>query len=259
MTNNSTSIVPDPNQSRSLILSASAGAKGLKAETVGILVNNLNPVAVSGAAGVSPRQVATDATLFIRVVDKSPSMGIFADVVRAAANTQVDAILASEAKGKVLVSTITFDSNSQLVQSFAKLENATRLDTVNYNPVTGMTAFYQAMLDALTATVAYVQSLRRSGGHPKVEVFAISDGIDNDSPLGAAAKLRDVIADLKNQEIYHFTFVAFGAHASTVAAQLDVPVLSAAATEHEIRDQFQTESQSVIGMSTGKVGGGFGN
>lgn len=248
----------DPGQSRSLIQTAAVGNKALKAETVGVLINNLNPVAVAGAQGVSPRQVATDATLFVRIIDMSGSMDIYANAVRAAANEQVDAILASEAKDKVLVSTITFDTQSHLVQSFAKLANAERLDDKNYRP-DGMTAFYQAFLDALTATVAYVQALRRSGGHPKVEIFAESDSLDNASPNGTAAKLRDVIADLLSQEIYHITMVAFGPHAAGVAAQLGIPVLSAAASEHDIRIQFRTESESVISMSTGKVGGGFGN
>lgn len=232
-------------------------AEGLSLHTVEVLVNNLTPVTIAGAAGMSIDDLAGDeVTLYVRVIDVTGSMQRFQHVVIDAANDQLDALAGSKASDSILMSTLEFNTRTEVLHSYLSLDKAIRLDGSNYQP-DGSTALYDATLDAITSAVAYAQSLRDAGIRVKVVVVIISDGEDNSSRHTAAA-VKHVIEDLINQEIYTFAFVAFGTDGKGIAASMGIPpanVLDEQADAHSIRLALNTVSKSVIRASQTIVGG----
>lgn len=240
--------------SKSLIESA-GGQDGLSANTVGILINNLNPVTLAGAAGTSLSSLGSEATLYVRVIDRTGSMKRHAPIVIQAANDQLDALAGSKAADSILMSTFLFNTSSTVLHSYLPLDKAVRLDDSNYQP-NDQTALYDAVLNAITSMVSYVQSLLDTGMTLKVVMVVISDGEDNYSKH-SVSEVKSVIADLINQEIYTFAFVAFGSEAHGIADAMGIPaknVIESSADAHSIRVGFEEVSKSVIRASQSIVG-----
>lgn len=236
----------------------SAEQDGLSAASVGIMINNLNPVVLAGAQGVGIDDLAgDDVTLFVRVIDASGSMGRFQPTVIAAANEQLDALLASKAGDGILMSTYFFNTTSNLLHSYLALDKATRLDGGNYLPG-GQTALYDTTLDAITAAVSYAQDLRNAGIRVQIVVVVVTDGEDNAS-RHSVNELKTVIQDLIRQEIYTFAFVAFGTEGKRIAGAMGIPpenVIDEQADAHSIRLAFGTVSKSVISTSQHMISSG---
>lgn len=234
----------------------SAQADGLSAQSVGILVNNLNPVSIAGAAGTSIQDLmGDDVTLYVRVIDRSSSMSRFRSVVVEAANDQLDALVGSKAPDSILMSSFLFNTTSTLLHSYLALDKALRLDNNSYDPE-GSTALYDAVMDAITSAVSYTQQLRDAGIRVRIVVVIVSDGEDNVSNH-SAGQVKSVIEDLIRQEIYTVAFVAFGTHGQTTAAAMGIPtgnVLESTADAHHIRAGFNEVSKSVIRASQTIVG-----
>lgn len=234
----------------------SAQDEGLSAAAAGILVNNLNATTIAGAQGASVDELAGDeATLFVRVVDRTGSMQRFAPVVIDAGNEQIEALKGSKAADSILMSTWFFNQRSTLLHSYLALDNVVKLDRNNYDP-DGTTALYDAVLDASTSAVAYAQTLRDAGIRVKVVIVIISDGEDNASH-NSVAKVKTVITDLLKQEIYTVAFVAFGTDGKRIAAEMGIPatnVLDESADPHSVRIALGTVSKSVIRASQTTIG-----
>src|SRR5258706_1845492 len=230
---------------------------GLSAQTIDVLVNNLTPVTIAGAAGVSVDDLAGDeVTLYVRVVDATGSMQRFASVVIEACNDQLDALAESKASDSILMSTLFFNMKTTVLHSYLPLDKALQLDGANYQPDSN-TALYDATLDAITSAVSYTQNLRDAGIRVKVVIVIVSDGEDNSS-RHTAASVKSVVEDLINQEIYTLAFVAFGTYGSKIAASMGIPnVLDEQADAHSIRLALGTVSKSVIRAS--QTAGGAGS
>jgi len=230
--------------------------EGLSAAAAGILVNNLNATTIAGAQGTTVDDLAGDeATLYVRVIDRTGSMQRFQQVVIEAGNEQIDALKGSKASDSILMSTWVFNERSTLLHSYVALDNAVKLDKNNYDP-DGMTALYDAVLDATTSAVAYAQTLRDAGIRVKVVIVIVSDGEDNSS-RNTVAKVKTVVTDLLKQEIYTVAFVAFGTEGKRIAAEMGIPadnVLDESADAHSIRIAMGTVSKSVIRASQTVIG-----
>ncbi len=230
--------------------------EGLSAAAAGIMVNNLNNATIAGAQGASVDDLSGDeATLYVRIMDRSGSMARFRDVVIAAANEQLDALGGSKASDSILMSTWIFNERSSLLHSYLPLDKVSRMDQSSYDP-DGSTALYDATLDAITSTVAYAQTLRNAGIRVKIVIVIVSDGEDNSSSHSVAS-VKTVIDDLLRQEIYTVAFVAFGTDGKRIAAQMGVPVgnvLDESADAHSIRIALGTVSKSVIRASQTTIG-----
>lgn len=230
--------------------------EGLSAATTGILVNNLNGNTIAGAQGASVDDLTGDeATLFVRVIDRTGSMLRHQRVVIDAANEQLDALENSKAADSILMSTWTFNERSSLLHSYLPLGKVVRLDPNNYDP-DGMTALFDATLDAITSAVAYAQSLIDAGIRVKIVIVIITDGEDNASH-NTVSKVRTVIEDLLRQEIYTVALVAFGTEGKHIATEMGIPdgnVLDENSDPSSIRRALGTVSKSVIRASQTIVG-----
>lgn len=232
---------------------------GMSAASVNLMVHNLNTVTLDGAAGTPATDLqVTNATLYVRIIDRSPSMGRFRDELIDAANFELDALAGSKAADELLMSTWTFSNQASLLHSYVPLPDAIRLDRNNYDPSQGDgTGLYDAVRDAITSTVAYAQNLRDSGVSPlKVVLLILTDGEDNTSSTSIST-IKSLIEDLIRQEFYTPVFVAFGFDGESVARQMGIPdgnIMSSGKTASEIRRIFRESSQSVIRTSTNMVG-----
>jgi hypothetical protein len=223
----------------------------LTQNSVEILVDNLNGFPVAGAMGPDAEDLAgSDVSIVVRLVDHSTSMSGNESAVCDALNDQVTALKGSKLTKDTVMSTWLFNHQSQLVDGFVLLDNATVFNTSIYN-TSGSTSLYFAVLDVFTGVTAYVQQLVNQGANVRVIVVVVTDGEDttNTSPSKVAAVARDLL----RQEIYTLVLVAFGAmDADKMATDMGFPlgnVLRAGATPHDIRKAMNTVSQSVIKAS----------
>lgn len=231
---------------------------GLSAAAAGILVNNLSFVTMQGAQGVEVDDLGGESvTLYVRVLDKSSSMGPYQQAVIDAANLQVKALLGAKGSEIMLMSTWTFSYDSELLHSYLPLDEVILLDNQNYSP-SGMTKLNDTVLDAITGAVAYAQTLRASGIRVKIVIIIVSDGEDNQSSH-SIGQVRTVIEDLFAQEIYTVSMVFLGSNGRSVANSMGIPdgnLLEVQASESSIRHAFNEMSKSVIRASQTVIGQG---
>jgi hypothetical protein len=100
--------------------------------------------------------------------------------------------------------------------------------------------------------VSYGQALADSGVPTKRVLFVLSDGDDNMSKA-TATKVAAAAQALVREEAYTLAFAGFGGgDLAAVARAIGFPhVVTAAATESEIRSVFRQVSQSVLRVSQG--------
>lgn len=223
-----------------------------------ILVENLDPQTILGAQGVSPDDLEEDRiTLFVPIVDHTGSRADEAYLMRSEYNNMIEAIKESKLSHTILVSSWLFDTTSKLLHGFVSLDDAERLDTGNYDPY-GMTALYDAVLDALTSVTAYAKTMLDQGYRVKIVLVVLTDGEDNSSVV-SPTKVKQVVQDLLNQEIYVMSMIAFGSgYANRAADEMGFPkenVIEYGQTQKDVRSAFQLVSNSVIRQSQTQVGG----
>lgn len=223
-----------------------------------LLVENLDTVTTLGAQGVSADELPEDrVTLVVFLTDHTGSRWDQRDLMRSEYNRSLDALKKSKARDTILVSSWLFGTSSTLLHGFVKLDDAVRLDENNYNP-DGATALFDAVLDVLTSTVAYAQSLIDQGYRVKIVLPILTDGQDNASDA-PASDVHRVITDLLGQEIYVPALVAFGTgYATTAAHDMGIPpqnVIEFGKDDKDIRSAFSLVSSSVIRQSQTQVGG----
>jgi hypothetical protein len=207
---------------------------------------------------VAPEDLEEDRiTLFVPVVDHSGSRAAEADLMRSEYNNMNEAIKKSKLNHTILVSGWLFDTSIRLLHGFVHLDDVEKLDTNNYDP-TGMTALYDAVLDVLTSTAAYAKTLLDQGYRVKVVLVVLTDGEDNSS-YTPPSKVKQVVEDLINQEIYVISMVAFGSgYADQAAEEMGFPkenVIQYGLTQKDIRSAFKLVSSSVIRQSQTQIGG----
>lgn len=244
----------------------SARDDGLTDDTLNLVVSNLNGPTMMGPVGTPLSQLATnDVTLAMNIIDMSGSMTPHADSLMRAYNDQYLAALAhSTAADDILVSTILFEDEVQLLHGYVGLADAVPLTPAVYKPY-GTTALYDAISGGLTNMVLYAQQLRQSGVMVRCLVVVYSDGEDNASSQ-RAQDIRRTAQELLKQEIYTLAFVGFvsgqqqlgfrtGQQADPVRQLADAvgfsEALSASLDESEMRRIFHLASMSTVRVSQG--------
>ena len=182
---------------------------GLSDDALDLIISNLNGPTMTQPVGQSLSQLAsTDVTLAMNIIDMSGSMGPHAADLRRAYNEDyLQAMRASPAADDILVSTILFDNQIELLHGYVGLEDAAELDVRNYGP-RGATAVYDAVASGLTNMVLYSEQLRQSGITVRCVVIVYSDGDDNSSQQ-KPQKIKQTVQELLRQEMYTFAYVGF--------------------------------------------------
>ncbi|MCA9970117.1 MAG: VWA domain-containing protein [Anaerolineales bacterium] len=244
----------------------SARDDGLTDDTLNLVVSNLNGPTMMGPVGTPLAQLATnEVTLAMNIIDMSGSMTPHAaSLVRAYNDHYLAAMANSTAVQDILVSTILFNDQVQLLHGYVGLPDAVHLTPAVYQPY-GTTALYDAIAGGLTNMVLYAQQLRHSGVMVRCLVIVYSDGEDNASNQ-RAQDIRRTAQELLKQEIYTLAFVGFVAGQRQVgfrAGNQPDPVrqladdvgfteaLTASLDESELRRIFHLASMSTVRVSQG--------
>ncbi len=241
----------------------SAQDDGLTADTMDLLVANLNGPTMATAVGTPLDQLASsDVTLAMNIIDMSGSMYTYAsDLMKAYNNDYLAAMSASPAADDILVSSILFNDSVRTLHGYVPLEDAVRLTDKTYTP-NYTTALYDAVAGGMTNMVLYAQQLRQSGLSVQCIVMVYSDGEDNASSQ-RAADLQRAAADLLKQEMYTLVFVGFGlkkqigfkgangrSPAQKAADEIGFPIgLDAGLSPVELSRIFRMASMSAVQVS----------
>ena len=246
----------------------SAQDDGLTADTLDLVVSNLNGPTMMGPVGVPLDQLATnEVTLAMNIIDMSGSMSPHAaDLMTAYNDHYLAAMLGSTAVDDILVSTILFNSDVTLLHGYVNLADAPRLTPQEFQPY-GATALYDAVAGGLTNMVLYAQQLRQSGVMVRCIVMVYSDGDDNSSKQ-RAGDIKRTAQELLKQEIYTLAFVGFvtgqtqmgfrtGKQPDPVRQMADgigfTEALRAGLNASELRRIFHMASQSTVQVSQGRA------
>jgi hypothetical protein len=193
----------------------------------------------------------------MNIIDMSGSMAPHAaDLITAYNTDYLQAMRDSTAADEILVSTILFNSQVQLLHGYVPIQDAPPLTRSRYAP-SSSTALYDAVAGGLTNMVLYAQQLRQSGVMVRCIVILYSDGDDNASQQ-RAADIRRATEELFKQEIYTLAYVGFRSggispnHLQRLADRIGFyDTLSAGLSHQELRRIFQLVSVSTARMSRG--------
>ena len=246
----------------------SAQDDGLTDDTLDLVIANLNGPTMATAVGTPLDQLATnEVTLAMNIIDMSGSMAPHAqDLIRAYNQDYLGAMAGSMAADDILISTILFDDDVQLLHGYVSLDDAPALSPKNYTP-DGTTALYDAVAGGLTNMVLYSQQLRQSGVMVRCLVLVYSDGEDNASRQ-TAKSVRRTAKELLDQEIYTLAYVGFlgngnkqavGFPGTTgpsplqkIADDIGFPhALSVGMDQSDLRRLFRMVSQTAVQVSQG--------
>lgn len=232
----------------------------LGAESQTILIQNLNESVIAGAAGKRAEEVdATEVTLVTVVIDDSGSITakLLVDAVREGQNALVRALGGSKQQDSILIAQWKLGSVAELIHSYVPVNESVLLDASNYNPSSG-TALYDVWMDALASNVAYAQTLAATGTQVRSVALVITDGRDESSRKYRARDCAVLASDLLSSESFHLAFIGVGEQRmfNTVAEEMGFArnsILTASATESEIRKAINFASQSIIRASQGLI------
>ena len=234
----------------------SAQDDGLTDDTMNLVVSNLNGPTMATAVGIPLDQLTTnEVTLAMNIIDMSGSMAPHAkSLIQAYNQDYLAAMLGSTAADDILISTILFNRNIQLLHGYVPLSNAPSLTPQLYTP-DNTTALYDAVAAGLTNMVLYTQQLRQSGVMVRCLVIVYSDGADNASSQHAQ-DVRRASMELLKQEIYTLAYVGFRsggigeAELRLLADEIGFPDILVAGLSHaDLRRIFHLASMSTIRVS----------
>lgn len=229
-------------------------------ESQNILMQNLDESVIAGAAGKRAEEVdATEVTLVTVVIDDSGSIAAkrLVDAVREGQNALVRALSGSKQQDSILIAQWKLGHTAELIHSYVPVTDAVMLDQRNYNPASG-TALYDVWMAALASNIAYAQTLAATGTQVTSVALVITDGHDEASRQYRALDCTLLAGDLLASESFHLAFIGVGEARMfrTVAEEMGFAkdtILTASATETEIRKAINFASQSIIRASQGLI------
>ena len=212
---------------------------------------------IQDALGVSADDVeSSEVVLVTMLIDDSGSIDHAgnAKAVRDGHNAVLDALAASTQQSAVLVHTRYL--NGTVLFPYAPLSQVERMTTTNYHPIHG-TPLYDETLAMLGAVLAKSQQFAENGVPVRTVSLIVTDGDDQHSRRGTAAKVKTVVKDMLRQE--NHTIAAMGVDDGQTDFRLIFRgmgvkpdwILTPAGTPSEIRRAFQVFSQSAASLGRG--------
>jgi hypothetical protein len=233
--------------------------------TVGaLMVNSLDGSNLAGCLGTSLDDIETDDVTVVKILlDASISMKKHEQVVRDSYDKMIQSFKNSKQGGSILVSTVVFSTRTKILHGFKKSDEIAPIGN-DYRATGGSTAVYDALMESITGAKAYATDLNQNGVRTKTIVVVFSDGDDNDSQKSSSSEVKITTESLLKKEMFYPVYVGYtdpnDPSADTilkaVAKKVGFPnVLTAAATESEIRRTVDLVSKSVIRTSQTTIGG----
>lgn len=224
----------------------------------GLMINSLNGTNLTGCLGTSLDDIETDDVTIVKVLlDDSISMRQFEQVVRESYDKFVQSLKDSKGSGSILMSTVTFSTRTNILHGFKKVDEIDPIGNL-YRANGGSTAVYDALMESITGAKAYSTDLNQNGVRTKTVVVVFSDGADNDSRKASGNDVNTLVTSLLKKEMFYPVYVGYSSNPNElklVADTIGFPnVLTAKATESEIRRTIDEVSKSLIRTSQTTVG-----
>ncbi|MEI7750087.1 MAG: hypothetical protein WCJ25_03720 [Candidatus Moraniibacteriota bacterium] len=144
---------------------------------------------------------ATEYTLVTIAVDVTGSTSDFADDLRAALVSAVDACKKSPRSDNLLLRVLTFSSTVGIneLHGFKQLEEIDAAAYPVFRP-SGLTPLYDAVYSGIGAMIEYGERLKDDDFLANAIVFVITDGDENDSKNTTAGMIRSMVAEANREE-----------------------------------------------------------
>lgn len=220
-----------------------------------LTVDTLGPTIMAGLGSVTLDDIDTaEVVLVTLVLDDSGSIRFAGNTqaVRDGHNGLIDALQGAKQSASVLVSCHYI--NDGVLYPYVMLNNATRLDSHNYNPGGGTPLFRQTAA-ALTGVAAKMAEFEQGGVAARAVTVIVSDGGDNDSYQIRVHDVRAMVDGLLATEQHIIAGMGID-DGMTDFQQVfqemgirDEWILTPGNTPSEIRQAFQVVSQSAVRAS----------
>lgn len=225
---------------------------------------------IQAGLGVNIDDVMTSEVVLLTIMpDDSSSIqyGNNAQIVRDGHNAVIDALMTCKQKDNIFIHNRYL--NGEVLYPYCPLEQAVKMDNINYNPCQG-TPLYDQTVVLLGTVLAKSQEFADNGVPVRTVTLIITDGVDEHSVRANAKTVNDLVQDMLNSE--NHIIAAMGIddgsinfrHVFQEMGIRDEWILTPGNTQSEIRKAFQMFSQSAIRVSQGAAGfnqaalGGFG-
>lgn len=143
---------------------------------------------------------------FVVVLDKSGSVSSFkTDINNALSEVFMKELKNSHRKDDIVIKCIEFNEKVEHKSGFMPILSLTD-DYLELVRPDGMTALYQAVLEAFEHVESYRKDLEDQGVDVRTCIFICTDGEDNSSPIDAANKVKQKVEELRKNESWLGSF-----------------------------------------------------
>lgn len=175
-----------------------------------------------GFSAVNPKELgATEYTLVNIVCDRSGSTSGFQKDMENVLKEVVKACQMSPRADNLLIRITRFDDSHEEIHGYKLLESIKLDDYSGSLTPRGVTALYDATLDAVEAVIHYGEELTKQDFTSNGIVFIITDGCDNASTY-TPTKVQDALKSVVQKEcLESLNTVLIGVNTAQVQAELD--------------------------------------
>ncbi len=230
---------------------------------------------IQAGFGISVDDVqATEVVLVGVLIDDSGSIRFAGNTenVRSGHNLVIDSLSGSGSKTRDGILMMTRYLNGKVLFPFVSIDQATKMDSRNYNPDGGTPLFDQTVV-FLATMLAKAQEFLDAGVPCRTISLIVTDGADIHSVKQNAASAAKLVGDMYRAENHIIAAMgiedpsAGGVDFKDIFKQMGIDdrwILTPANSQKEIRDAFHTFSQSAVRASQNaaafsQAAGGFGN
>jgi hypothetical protein len=228
---------------------------------------------IQDAIGIEADSVeSSEVTLVTFLVDDSGSISAAGNeqAVRDGHNLVIDALVGTKQKKGILMHTRYL--NGTVLFPYQKIEDAVRMDKLNYAAMGGTPLYDQAVV-ALGSVIAEAQQLTQNGIQVRSVTVIVTDGHDEHSKRNTAPDVKKVVRDMGEDHIVAAIGIddgstdfrrVFGGMGIQDKWIIVVDPNDQKTQQSEIRRAFQMVSQSAVRASQGAANfsktamGGFG-
>jgi uncharacterized protein YegL len=182
-------------------------------------------------SGVRPEKLAEPSYILATVVcDISGSVQSFRDSLVTLMKTVHEGALMGPASRKILLRVVTFNHGVVELHGFTPL---TDVDVSKYETINpyGSTALYDALVNAVGATVDYARQLAAQDIEAAGAVYVLTDGEDNRSTTTPASVAKASADSVSSEALTKMISVLIGINAAQCASYLDTLARDGGITE----------------------------
>jgi len=223
-----------------------------------VIINNLNDSNIAGCIGVEVDELSVDDITVVSIIlDASGSMNHNEQAVRDGYDSLINSLKESKQSDSMIVSSRVFSSDQKILYGFTKVEEIKKIGS-DYTAEGRSTSLYDTLVNAMTDINIYSKNLNDNGIRTKNIIIVFSDGEDNSSRKNNSLDVKTVSDEFLKLEQYHLVYVGFqndpNVSLDMIAKEIGFPnILTAKATEHEIRQTMNLVSKSIIKTSQSQI------